>query len=160
MLINTDQLKKIIDVCHIHLKRLNVAHQNIQSLFPITETVYQSLSGEKIAFLDQYIFRFAKLQDTIGDKLFKQILIISDEQVENLSFRDILNKIEKFGIINDRNEWIQMREIRNDVSHEYPVISDEAIVALNNIYQLKVRLEMVFESCLQYLNLSIGFNEF
>ena len=152
MLKNPDQLQKIIDVCHIHLRRLNVAHQNIQALFPITEPVYQALSAEKIAFIDQYIFRFAKLQDAIGDKLFKQILVVSDEQVENLSFRDILNKIEKFGIINDRNGWIQMREIRNDVSHEYPVISDEAIVALNSIYHLKEKLEMVFESCLQYLN--------
>lgn len=146
-----DRLQKIIVVCNIHLQRLSDAYSKTVDLFPMSEERYGSLTVEQIAFIDQYIFRFAKLQDTIGDKLFKQILVVSDEQVENLAFRDILNKVEKFGIIHDRNEWLEMREIRNDVSHEYPVISEEAINALNSIFQLRDKIEKIYHSCLQYL---------
>jgi nucleotidyltransferase substrate binding protein (TIGR01987 family) len=146
-----DRLQKIIVVCNIHLQRLSDAYSKTADIFPMSEERYCCLSLEQIAFIDQYIFRFAKLQDTIGDKLFKQILVASDEQVESMSFRDILNKIEKFGIIRDRNEWIQMREIRNDVSHEYPVISEDTIHALNSIFHLKGKIENIYLSCLQYL---------
>jgi hypothetical protein len=44
-----------------------------------------------------------------------------------------------------------MREIRNDVSHEYSNNIDETIEALNNIFLLKEKLELIYISCLNYL---------
>ena len=90
---NEEKLTEITEVCKIHLKRLNSGYNNIREIFPISIERYNALTDVQIAYVDQYIFRFAKLQDTIGEKLFKQIFIVFNEQIENFTFRDILNKI-------------------------------------------------------------------
>ncbi len=144
-----DQLNKIIEVARIHLYRMDESWKIITHIQPINEQVYSNLSIEQAAFVDQYIFRFAKLQDLIGDKLFRLLLIVSYENIDRLTFKDILNKIEKLGIIESAEQWIEIRETRNDVSHEYPVISEEAIASLNNLFRLKPILERIFQNCLQ-----------
>jgi uncharacterized protein with HEPN domain len=55
------------------------------------------------------------------------------------------------GIIESTNNWNKLREIRNNVSHEYPVADDEAIIALNQLFNHKIELERIFNSCLEYL---------
>lgn len=58
-------------VCTKHLQRMQFAHSNIQHLFPLTTTTYADLPDETLTFFDQLIFRFTKLQDTMGNKLFR-----------------------------------------------------------------------------------------
>ena len=118
----TDQLTKTLDVCFIHQYRLNEATHKIGHLFPLSEERYFACSSDEVAFIDQFIFRFAKLQDMIGDKLLRQILVYVGENITTLTFIDILNKAEKFGLINNKNDWMELRKVRNDVSHDYPVL--------------------------------------
>ena len=40
---------------------------------------------------------------------------------------DILNLLEKLGIIKDTKEWDLLREIRNSLAHEYPFDIDERV---------------------------------
>jgi hypothetical protein len=62
--------------------------------------------------------RFGKLQDIIGSKIFPIILNLLEE--EAVAFIDKLNKLEKLGYIDDANWWIELREIRNKIAHDYP----------------------------------------
>jgi len=112
----SDQLKKIIDVCMVHRRRLNEAYSRIAFLFPLKEDRYGNCSSEMVAFIDQYIFCFAKLQSVTGEKLFKSILINSGEELDGLTFLDILSMIEKFGIIESVDDWLKIRDVRNGVS--------------------------------------------
>ena len=147
-----EQLNKIIATCQIHQKRLDFAYSKIKNLFPITESGYYSLKDEEMAYIDQYIFRFAKYQDLIGSKLFKQILITEGEDVENMSFRDIFNKAEKIGIAEDWEQWFELRQIRNEISHDYPVLSEEAVNSLNRIISSLPYLENAHTKCLRYIS--------
>jgi hypothetical protein len=147
-----EQLNKIIDTCQIHKKRLDFAYSKIKHLFPITEDLYYSLMDEDMAYIDQYIFRFAKYQDLIGGKLFKQILVTEGEEVENMSFRDIFNRSEKIGIAENWEQWFELRQLRNEISHDYPVISEEAINSLNKIILSLSYLEETHLKCTSYLN--------
>lgn len=147
-----DQLTKIIETCLIHKKRLDFAYSKIRHLFPITEELYYSLKDEEMAYIDQYIFRFAKYQDLIGSKLFKQILLSEGENTESMSFRDIFNKSEKIGIAEDWEQWFELRQIRNEISHDYPAISEEAVIALNKIILSLDYLENTQLKCISYLN--------
>lgn len=61
-------------------------------------------SIQNLAYSDQCIYRFAKLQDCMGAKLFKSILLYQGENV-NKPFLDILNQLEKLEII-DVDEWV------------------------------------------------------
>jgi hypothetical protein len=53
------------------------------------------LSDDEVEHVDQFLFRFAKLQDAIGQKLFKTILLFLREDIEEKPFIDILNLKEK-----------------------------------------------------------------
>lgn len=130
-----EQLNKIISTCLTHKQMLDFAHSKIKHLLPLTEELYYSLQDEEMAYIDQYIFRFAKYQDLIGGKLFKQILLNEGEDIDNMSFRDIFNRSEKIGIAENWEQWFELRQIRNEISHDYPVISEEAVESLNKIIQ-------------------------
>jgi len=145
------KLNKIIYVAKIHLDRMNTAFNFIKPSLPVTESNYIMMSNEQVAYIDQFIFRFAKLQDLIGQNLFKIILLLEEEDIRNYSFRDLINKIEQFGIIESDEKWFKLREIRNDVSHEYPVADEEAIIALNQLFNNKNQLEIVLGSCISFL---------
>jgi uncharacterized protein with HEPN domain len=147
-----EQLSKIIDTCLIHKQRLDYAYSKIGHLFPITEELYYTLKDDDMAYIDQYIFRFAKYQDLIGGKLFKQILLTEGEAVENMSFRDIFNRSEKIGIAEDWEQWFELRQMRNEISHEYPVISDEGVSSLNKIILSLDYLQNAYSKCIAYLD--------
>lgn len=145
------KLNKIIYVANIHLDRMNTAFNFIKPSLSVTESNYIMMSNEQVAYIDQFIFRFAKLQDLIGQNLFKIILLLEEKDIRNYSFRDLINKIEQFGIIESYEKWFKLREIRNDVSHEYPVADEEAIIALNQLFNNKNQLEIVLGSCISFL---------
>ena len=176
-----EQLRKIIDTCLIHKQRLDYAYSKIGHLFPITEELYYTLKDDDMAYIDQYIFRFAKYQDLIGGKLFKQILLTEGEAIENMSFRDIFNRSEKIGIAEDWEQWFELRQMRNEISHEslknesspndikiyegsmwplknklysheYPVISDEGVSSLNKIILSLDYLQNAYSKCMAYLD--------
>jgi len=146
-----EQLNKIIGTCLIHKQRLDYAYSKINHFFPITEELYYNLKDDDMAYIDQYIFRFAKYQDLIGGKLFKQILLTQGEDVDNLSFKDIFNRSEKIGIAENWEEWFELRQMRNEISHDYPVISEEGVSSLNKIVLSLDYLENSFLKCMAYL---------
>jgi hypothetical protein len=55
--------------CAQHVHRLEYAIERVRMLFPLTERL-QGLSEEQIGSLDQLLYRFGKLQDAIGTRLY------------------------------------------------------------------------------------------
>lgn len=74
---------------------------------------------EDIKLIDSFVYRFSFLQDYIGQNLFKNFLIETGDYMENMSFIDILDKLEKIGIIENVDEWMKIRKIRNIIAHDY-----------------------------------------
>jgi len=146
-----DQLKKIIEVCAVHRRRMKEAYSRISSLFPLNEDRYTNCSSEMVAFVDQYIFRFAKLQSVVGEKLFKSLLINSGEDLSGLTFLDILSMIEKFRIIESSDDWLKIRDVRNNVSHDYPMLIQETVDALNVLVSVQPALESVVDRALDFI---------
>lgn len=54
----------------------------------------------------------------IGSKVFPLTLDLLGEDANTLI--DKLNKLEKIGYIDDANWWMDLRETRNHVTHDYP----------------------------------------
>jgi uncharacterized protein with HEPN domain len=86
-----------------------------------------------IAYIDQIVFRFSKLQDTIGNKIFPLGLVLLGEDIEARPFIDLLNKLEELRLIPSSSKWMEWMELRNDLTHEYPDIIEDRIDALNNL---------------------------
>lgn len=144
-----DRLKEAVLLCNIHTDRMNFAWGKVNKYFPLDVDKYKLLSPEELSFFDQLIFRFSKLQDTMGGKLFPAILENLGEEVLGIPFIDRLDKLEEMNIIPATNDWLLLRETRNIVTHEYPFITDEVIQGLNLLnkhYQLITEILKQIES--------------
>lgn len=67
--------------------------------------------------LDAFVARFGRLQDTVGDKLLPQLLTFVGESVGPAA--DNLDRAEKFGWIDNADDWLLYRKLRNQMVHDY-----------------------------------------
>jgi hypothetical protein len=147
-----DKLKKSIAVCNRHKNYLTFALEQTADLFPVTPEKYNNLTQNQVSFLDQMIYRFSKLQDMIGHRVFQALLESLGEDIESMAFKDMLLRLEKLRILPSANEWMELREIRNLVSHEYPEDMDKLITGLNLLQLQAWRLMEIFSGLLNYLD--------
>lgn len=68
---------------------------------------------------DQILYRFTKLQDAMGERLVPATLGWLREPHEDWPMRDRLDRLEKVGLL-DVDTWLQWRDVRNRLAHEYP----------------------------------------
>lgn len=128
---SVERYEKTKAECAIHIERMMHAHARIQNLFPFTAKGLETLKPDHVSFMDQYIFRFAKLQDAMGERLLPYALILVGEDIKGKPFIDLLNRLEKLNMIPSAQKWLEWRELRNDISHEYPDSLDDRVNALN-----------------------------
>lgn len=147
----TEILTAVIEECRQHAKRLNYAYGQISSLLLLNAAKVEELKEEEISYLDQYIFRFSKLQDAMGQKLFKAVLGILGEVVHNKAFIDVFNRLEQLGVIENYARWQELRIIRNEVAHEYNESKSELAEKLNKILNSKEFLEKYLNDVLYYV---------
>lgn len=134
------------------MQRMDSAYQKIQPSLPITPDRVFKLDDQEVEHIDQYIFRFSKLQDAIGNKLFKSVLTELGEEVANRSAIDIFNRMEQLGIISDYDLWKGFRDIRNELAHDYEEDEHEAAEKINLILAKKSELEKYLTEIVNYLN--------
>lgn len=142
--IHIERLRASIQKCSIHLQRLKYAISQTKPLFPLEREKYLELNDAEIGNIDQMVFRFTKLQDELGTNTFRYLLVVMQEDILNKPFRDILNILERLQIIDSSDAWLALRELRNDLTHDYPMMVDDSIDKLNLlVLQLPV-LERIF----------------
>jgi len=139
------KLKRLIAECDKHQQRMQFALCRIEPKLPLTRQSYLALDDEDISHIDQFLFRFSKLQDALGQRFFKAILELLEEDVEGIPFIDILNKLEKLNLIESATQWQELREIRNAVSHEYEDSPELMAQVLNTVFSARVELFQVYD---------------
>lgn len=117
-------LKETIDTAYLHFNRAKDNYDEIRQM-PIDVEIYSD--KERIKTIDAFIFRFIKLQDFMGNKLFRVILDKIGEYEDHMSLIDVLDKMEKLNIIADADNWIEFRTVRNKLAHEYPDNREDVI---------------------------------
>ena len=137
--LNIDQIKltKYFNEREKHIQRINEAYEDMREIIPLTVERYKNLTKDQVQDIDQYIFRFSKLQDTMGDKLFRLVLQRYEETDAPLPFMDILNKLEKYGCISSAKEWAYLRKLRNEIAHQYDDEAEEMTQAINALLTQK-----------------------
>ena len=154
-----DRLKEAVQLCNIHVERMSFAYRKIEHFFPLTEDRYLLLKEEDLSFFDQLIFRFSKLQDCMGVKLFPAMLENLEEETRGLAFIDILSKLEELNIIDNARDWLLLRETRNLVTHEYPFITNELIEGLNLLDSHSVLILKIWKKIEGYILIRFPFNQ-
>jgi hypothetical protein len=123
MITTQEHLAFHIKTSNTHARRLQGALKNVKKLMPITADTLANLSDNKMGQIDMLSGRFSKLQDLIGAKIFPIILEI--HEVEEFSFKSRLTILNQKGFLDDITLWLHLRDLRNDLTHDYPDDDEE-----------------------------------
>jgi len=150
MSLKTVKTDKYINECEKHQMWIEESFNEIQDIFPLSGKKYTKLTAIEIKNMDQFLFRFSKMQDTVGDKLFRLVAEDFVEDISKMTFIDILNKLERIGILESVQEWQNLRKARNDISHQYDDEPEEMAEAINRIFAQKDILIEIFNNIKNY----------
>ena len=146
-----ERLKRYFEEAKKHIKKIEVARDVLQRVMPLDESSLAKLYEKEQDKLDILIFRFAKLQDLLGRKIFRSILAYSGYATD-ISFVEILSELERERLI-DIDRWMALRDARNAIAHEYLNEQKQIVDELNFVYheigyliELTHRLEEYFDA--------------
>lgn len=80
----------------------------------------------------------------MGAKLFRQVLAYLEEDVTTLPMIDILRLMERYGFIDQADEWATIRELRNEIAHDYPLLENDAVAAINELIRQFDTLKVIY----------------
>lgn len=140
-----ERLRREFEICDKHILRINEALCELHVALPMSVDSYAQLETGQVRCLDLFIFRFSKLQDAMGAKIFRYLLEYLDEDVSALPMRDILNKMERYLFIPSADEWNYIRELRNEISHDYPLLEVDSVTILNELLSKVSVLQAIYE---------------
>ncbi len=115
---------------------------------PVTTTTLASKDEDLLESLDAFRVRYGDLQDCLGGKVFRNLLLAEDEEPINMA--DILNRMEKRGILDSADFWRKLREIRNAFAHDYPEAEQDRCEAINLAWTTAKDLLQIAESVRSY----------
>ena len=118
-----------------HLRRLERAKRLLAEFFPLTTKTFQSLTEEQIEHIDQFVYRFNKLQDSMGTRLLPAVYAWLEADSRPVPFLDILSRLEQLGLIEGSNQWQFFRNLRNNLAHDYPESVQQNVEALNLLFR-------------------------
>jgi len=110
--------------------------------------IFNTLKHEKRAILDAYLKRFASVQDFLGAKIFSLLLEIAG--INNNKMSEVLSNIERENIIDSLENWIELREVRNELEHDYPEELQEALNDLKYCVDSFPQLESYYLNSLNF----------
>jgi hypothetical protein len=133
-----------------HLHRLAGGTKKLASVFPLSPETFESLADETVSLLDQFIYRFTKLQDAMATRLFPSLVSMITGSDAPRPFMDTLNQLEKAGIISSAETWQTLRVLRNNLAHDYPGSKEQCAATLNMLFLQWHQLETMFISAKTY----------
>ena len=74
---------------------------------------------EELDKFEAFTSRFARISDMITQKVLKGILFYLREDAK--TFLDRLNLSAKIGIIDNARDLVDIRDLRNEIAHEYKI---------------------------------------
>lgn len=140
----------IIDVCKVHAERLRWSMSHLAEKKPFTADSLAQLTEVELAIFDQFIVRFSKLQDVMGAKLLPAVLELTHEEGELNTFIDKLNRLEKIGALSSVEQWLKLREMRNQFAHDYPDDPEIQSTLLNKAFVMAEELLKVLDHVIHF----------
>jgi hypothetical protein len=144
------------------MSKLNPIFCSIDQLFTSCDNDYNELKNQVIniewlsiysnqRIVNSFLFNYIKIQDKIGAKLFRTLLLELKE-IDDLSIPmiDIIHILEKLNILTDTDQWERLREIRNLIAHEYPSDISECIENIQLALKGYVILKTLFNNIKDY----------
>ena len=97
-------------------------------MFTLAQAAQLEADHDLAERVEAFVGRFGRLQDTVGDKLLPLLLTALGEKTS--AAIDNLDRAERLGLLKSADEWMTMRNLRNQMIHEYvedPVVLISAL---------------------------------
>ncbi|MDD5478777.1 hypothetical protein [Rhodoferax sp.] len=117
-------LSQSLEQCQRHADALNEALDDIR-LHVFTPDTMETLSKLDRRLLDQFAYRYTRLQDDMGARLMPAVLRALGEEVAAMPAIDRFARLEQLDYLASADEWNAMRQIRNQFAHDYPDSTQE-----------------------------------
>ena len=130
--------------CDAHLRRLRSGEAALRVLLPLSVGDFSRLDDDIVMRLDQFVYRFTKLQDSIARRLLPALYAFLEADTEPRAFLDMLHRLEQLGVITDVTEWQRLRNLRNNLAHDYPESLDQTVGTLNELLDTWRSLETMY----------------
>jgi len=114
----------------IHINRIDDVLVELKKLYPLDYDTLEILDINQKDRLDVLAFRFSKLQDLLGTKIFREYLDTINYPTQDKNFLELLKELQKESIL-DIDKWAEFRGVRNAIAHDYPYNESEKIEAIN-----------------------------
>jgi len=151
--VSPEQLVRIyLRECSQHAEVLSEALDEARRWLPFTPDSIDHVGKAQTRVLDQVAYRFAKLQDTMGQKVLPAVLELAQEPISpDATFAVKLNWLERIGALPSADEWKKLRAARNAIAHEYPDDPELRASAINWFLDGAIRLCALFDFVFRYL---------
>ena len=143
-------LRQAYIVCGSHAQALRGALADLQARNLQAQDLLR-LSKEDQRLLDQFAYRYIRLQDDMGARLMSAILRAQEEDVSSMSVKDRLDRLEQLGWLPSAEEWSDLRRIRNEFAHDYPDTTAERFARFQLATQSAAKILQTFEQISQKL---------
>ncbi|MDY0330909.1 MAG: hypothetical protein RBR52_10480 [Thiomonas sp.] len=113
-----DRLLATLRIVHKESQHLEWSRQRLFQQ-PIDARWVQALDAypERAERLEAFVSRYGRMQDTIAQKLLPRWLLALAEEPGSLL--EVLNRAERLGVIENTDQWLEARQLRNRLVHEY-----------------------------------------
>jgi uncharacterized protein YutE (UPF0331/DUF86 family) len=116
-------LKEQLDILEAASKVLKESYDRV---VPVLKAIKEELSVAERESCEAVTARFARLCDYLFNRAFRTLDQI--ELVEEGTNIDRLNRMEKRGVISSAQLWRDLRELRNEIAHEYLIERSDKVL--------------------------------
>lgn len=128
------RLKFLVRVVQKQIRHLVFSQAHVFSQpFTVEQARMLETDEEWAEKVEAFNGRFCRLQDTVGDKLIPLWLRLLGEPLS--AAIDNLDKAEKIGVLLSSEQWMEVRQLRNKMVHEYIEDMDLLATALQTANQ-------------------------
>ena len=131
--------------CDSHAKALKEALEDLEPNKKVILSQLEDLDKKTRRILDQFAYRFTRLQDDMGNMLLPAILNNLAEDIQSMAAIDRFNRLEQLKWLQSSEEWLELRRVRNEFTHDYPEHSSERSSKLREAIRVAHRLLEIFE---------------
>ncbi len=134
-----------------HLEKLKESEHYLQRIRPFTAETMSTINKDDVLHLDQFIYRFTKLQDSMARRLLPSLYVLLEADTEPRPFLDVLHRLEQLNVITSVETWQRFRNLRNNLAHDYPENMQQTANTLNELLESWHELEEIYtQACDAY----------
>lgn len=129
--------KKIIELLRYNWKLLQNSLDSLELSVEKCKRIRKKTdySFEEMESFDSLTSKFGRTSDIYTQKVLRGIWLLLHESY--VPFIDLLNKAEKTGIIDSADKLLEIRDLRNQIAHEYiPEVLNDLVNEVIGLYPL------------------------